>query len=52
MGGRARAHPRREHATWLTPELDSPFIPAVARSAPIRFLLATYWRVVRLLLGR
>lgn len=39
-----------EFATWLTPDLDSPFIPAVARSAPVRLLLRSYWKVVRLLL--
>jgi GT2 family glycosyltransferase len=39
-----------EFAAWLTPDLDSPFIPAVARSAPVRTLLRGYWRTVRLLL--
>jgi N-acetylglucosaminyl-diphospho-decaprenol L-rhamnosyltransferase len=39
-------------AAWLTPDLDSPFIPAVARSAPIRLALRAYWRVLRALLGR
>ena len=39
-----------EFAAWLTPDLDSPFIPAVARSAPVRLLLRGYWRAVRLLL--
>ncbi len=34
------------------PDLDSPFIPAVARSAPAKALLRAYWRVVRALLGR
>lgn len=41
-----------ELAAWLTPDLDSPFIPAIARSAPLRFLLRGYWRVVRALLPR
>ena len=41
-----------EFASWLTPDLDSPFIPELARSLPARFLLRTYWRLVRLLLGR
>jgi N-acetylglucosaminyl-diphospho-decaprenol L-rhamnosyltransferase len=41
-----------EFASWLTPDLDSPFIPPLARSWPARFLLRSYWRVVRLLLGR
>lgn len=40
-----------EFATWLTPDLDSPFIPAIARSFPVRQLLRSYWRVVRFLLG-
>jgi GT2 family glycosyltransferase len=35
-----------ELAAWLTPDLDSPFIPAAARSAPARFLLRAYWRAV------
>jgi len=39
-----------EFAGWLTPDLDSPFIPTTARSFPIRQLLRAYWRVVRLLL--
>jgi hypothetical protein len=36
-----------EFAAWLTPDLDSPFIPAVARSTPARLLLRAYWRAVR-----
>jgi len=36
-----------EFASWLTPDLDSPFIPAAARSAPVRLVLRTYWRAVR-----
>jgi GT2 family glycosyltransferase len=39
-----------EFASWLTPDLDSPFIPALARSAPARWALRLYWRAVRLLL--
>jgi GT2 family glycosyltransferase len=39
-----------EFAAWLTPDLDSPFIPSIARSMPARLLLRTYWRAVRLLL--
>jgi GT2 family glycosyltransferase len=46
----ARTVSAAEFAAWLTPDLDSPFIPAIARSVPVRFLLRTYWRVVRLLL--
>lgn len=41
-----------DFAAWLTPDLDSPFIPAPARSAPIRLILRGYWKAVRLLLGR
>ncbi len=41
-----------EFASWLTPDLDSPFIPAIARSTPVRLLLRSYWRTVRLLLRR
>jgi GT2 family glycosyltransferase len=39
-----------ELASWLTPDLDSPFISPLARSLPARLLLRTYWRLVRLLL--
>ncbi len=39
-----------EFASWLTPDLDSPFIPSIARSAPARLLLRAYWRAVRSLL--
>jgi GT2 family glycosyltransferase len=41
-----------EFASWLTPDLDSPFISPIARSAPIRLLLRSYWRAVRALLPR
>ena len=41
-----------EFASWLTPDLDSPFIPPIARSAPARLLLRAYWRAVRALLAR
>ena len=41
-----------EFAAWLTPDLDSPFIPAIARSAPARLLLRSYWKAVRLLLPK
>jgi hypothetical protein len=47
---RTRAISAREFAAALTPDLDSPFIPAVARSAPARLALRTYWRLVRALL--
>jgi N-acetylglucosaminyl-diphospho-decaprenol L-rhamnosyltransferase len=41
-----------QFAAALTADLDSPFIPAVARSWPARVLLRSYWRVVRVLVGR
>jgi N-acetylglucosaminyl-diphospho-decaprenol L-rhamnosyltransferase len=47
-----RAVSAAEFAARLTPDLDSPFIPALARSAPVRLALRAYWRVVRLLLGK
>ena len=40
-----------EFASWLTPDLDSPFIAGPARSWPVRLALRTYWRLVRALLG-
>ena len=40
-----------EFAAWLTPDLDSPFIPRFARRGLVRLLLRGYWRVVRLLVG-
>lgn len=39
-----------DFAAALTPDLDSPFIPEIARSLPARLALRTYWRVVRALL--
>jgi len=41
-----------EFASWLTPDLDSPFIPAIARSTTARFLLRGYWAGVRAALRR
>ena len=41
-----------EFASWLTPDLDSPFIPSVARSAPVRLALRAYWRAVCFFLPR
>ncbi|HEU5142259.1 MAG TPA: glycosyltransferase family 2 protein [Solirubrobacterales bacterium] len=41
-----------DFASSLTPDLNSPFIPAAARSAPVRFLLRSYWRLTCLLLKR
>jgi hypothetical protein len=49
---RSRAVSASEFAAALTPDLDSPFIPAVARSTPARLALRTYWRLVRTFLGR
>ncbi|HEX6687126.1 MAG TPA: glycosyltransferase family 2 protein [Solirubrobacterales bacterium] len=37
-------------ASYLTPDLDSLFIPEIARSVPVRLALRTYWRFVCLLL--
>jgi GT2 family glycosyltransferase len=48
----ARSVSAAEFAAWLTADLDSPFIPAIARSVPARLLLRGYWRAVRLLLLR
>jgi GT2 family glycosyltransferase len=48
---RARAVGSAEFAAWLTPDLDSPFIPPPARSLPARILLRGYWRLVTALLG-
>lgn len=39
-----------EFASRLTPDLDSPFIPPIARSAPAQLMLRAYWRAVRDLL--
>jgi GT2 family glycosyltransferase len=49
---RDRAISAADFAAALTPDLDSPFIPAVARSGPARLLLRGYWRLVLALLGR
>jgi GT2 family glycosyltransferase len=46
----ARTISPAEFAAWLTPDLDSPFIPAVTRSLPVRLALRAYWRAVLLLL--
>jgi GT2 family glycosyltransferase len=39
-----------EFASWLSADLDSPFIAGAARSWPVRLALRTYLGVVRLLL--
>jgi GT2 family glycosyltransferase len=41
-----------EFASWLSSDLDSPFIAGVVRAWPVKFALRSYWRLVRLLLGR
>ena len=41
-----------EFASWLSADLDSPFIAGAARSLPVRLALRCYWRLVRVLLGR
>jgi GT2 family glycosyltransferase len=46
----SRAVSAAEFAAWLTPDLDSPFISPIARSAPVRLALRGYWRAVRALL--
>ncbi len=45
-----RAVEPAEFATWLTPDLDSPFFHGAVDSAPIRWGMRAYWRVVRWLL--
>jgi GT2 family glycosyltransferase len=48
---RQRTISTAEFASWLTPDLDSPFIASAARSLPIRLALRAYWRLIRLLQG-
>ncbi len=45
-----RAIGTAEFARWLTPDLASPFIHPIARSAPARIVLRAYWRLVQALL--
>jgi GT2 family glycosyltransferase len=47
---RRRAIGAGEFASYLTPDLDSPFIAGAVRSLPARLALRAYWRAVRLLL--
>ncbi len=47
-----RAVSAAEFARCLTPELDSPFITDLARSAPVQAALRAYWSAVRAALGR
>ncbi len=49
---RGRAVSSAEFASWLSADLDSPFIAGVARSLPARIALRAYLRAVRILLGR
>jgi GT2 family glycosyltransferase len=49
---RTRAVGSAEFASWLSADLDSPFIAGAARSLPARLALRGYWRAVRLFLGR
>jgi hypothetical protein len=48
---RRRTVSAADFASWLTPDLDSPFIAGPARSWPVRLALRAYWRAVRALLG-
>lgn len=48
----ARAISPREFTDLLTPDLDSPLIPAFARKELVRTLLRTYWKFVLRSLGR
>jgi GT2 family glycosyltransferase len=41
-----------EFARILTPDLDSPFLPAAVGGGPVRAALRAYWRLVLVLLGR
>jgi GT2 family glycosyltransferase len=45
-----RAVEPAEFATWLTPDLDSPFFHGPVTAAPIRLGMRAYWRVVTWLL--
>jgi N-acetylglucosaminyl-diphospho-decaprenol L-rhamnosyltransferase len=47
---RGRRISAADFAAALTPDLDSPFIPAAARRGVVRLALRAYWRAVRALL--
>jgi GT2 family glycosyltransferase len=47
----SRAISSDQFAGRLTPDLDSPFLPPIVRSAPVRLSLRGYWRLVRSILG-
>ncbi len=49
---RRRGVSSAQFASWLSADLDSPFIAAPARSRPVRLLLRSYLAAVRALLGR
>jgi len=49
---RQRKISARDFAAALTADLDSPFIPEVVKSGPVRLALRGYWRLVRALLPR
>lgn len=40
-----RAVSALEFSSWLTPDLDSPFLPAAARLPVLRWALRAYWRL-------
>ena len=44
--GHAHDRDRAAFARWLTPDLDSPYLGRAGRSAPLRWALRAYWRVV------
>ncbi|MGA8745165.1 MAG: glycosyltransferase family 2 protein [Solirubrobacterales bacterium] len=48
----SRAVSPARFASWLSADLDSPFIPSLVRSRPARALLGGYWWLARLLLSR
>jgi GT2 family glycosyltransferase len=49
---RRRTVSAAEFASWLSADLDSPFISPLARSLPVRLALRSYWRATCLLLKR
>lgn len=48
---RSRTVDSAEFASWLTADLDSPFIPGAARTLPVRLVLRGYLGAVRTLLS-
>ena len=47
-----RAISDREFANWLTPDIDSPFLPEAVSGGPIRKALRAYWRAVLVVLPK